>query len=59
MLLCLALFVVFGTGCTEQKKKSKETGEAISDAVKNAEKNINGAVLKMQDKADQLEKVDK
>ncbi len=37
------------------KKKSKERGQAIVDTVKGAEKNINDAVLKMQENLPQLE----
>ena len=39
----------------ESKKKSKERGQAIVDTVKGAEKNINDAVLKMQENLPQLE----
>ena len=51
----LALFLLVGTGCGEQKQKSKERGQAIVDTVKDAEKNINDAVLKMQENLPQLE----
>lgn len=54
----LALFLVIGAGCAEQEQKSKETGKAIIDTVKDAEKNIDDAVLKVQEKTDQLEEVD-
>ena len=47
--LWLALFLVMGAGCGEQKQKSKERGQAIVDTVKDADKNINDAVLKMQE----------
>jgi hypothetical protein len=57
--LCLALFLVIGTGCTEQEQKSKDTGKAIINTVKDAKKNINDAVLKMQEKTNQLDEVDK
>ena len=50
----LALFLLVGAGCGEQKK-SKERGQAIVDTVKGAEKNINDAVLKMQENLPQLE----
>ncbi len=50
--LWLALFLVMGAGCGEQKQKSKERGQAIVDTVK---KNINDAVLKMQENLPQLE----
>ena len=42
--LWLALFLLVGAGCGEQKQKSKERGQAIVDTVKDAEKNINDAV---------------
>ncbi len=51
----LALFLLVGAGCGEQKQKSKERGQAIVDTVKDAEKNINDAVLKMQENLPQLE----
>ena len=57
--LWLALFLVIGPGCAEQEQKSKETGEAIIDTVKDAEKDVNDAVSKMQEKANQLEEVEK
>ena len=47
--LWLALFLLVGAGCGEQKQKSKERGQAIVDTVKDADKNINDAVLKMQE----------
>ena len=53
--LWLALFLVMGAGCGEQKQKSKERGQAIVDTVKDADKNINDAVLKMQENLPQLE----
>ena len=53
--LWLALFLLVGAGCGEQKQKSKERGQAIVDTVKDAEKNINDAVLKMQENFPQLE----
>ena len=53
--LWLALFLVMGAGCEEQKQKSKERGKAIVDTVKDADKNINDAVLKMQENLPQLE----
>ena len=53
--LWLALFLLVGAGCGEQKQKSKERGQAIVDTVKDAEKNINDAVLKMQENLPQLE----
>ena len=56
--LWLALFLVMGPGCGEQKQKSKERGQAIVDTVKDADKNINDAVLKMQEKVNQLEETD-
>ena len=56
MLLLLALFLVIGAGCGEQK--SKKTGQAIIDTVKDAEKNVNDAVLKMQEKVNPLEETD-
>ncbi|MDE0848724.1 MAG: hypothetical protein OSA44_07950 [Nitrospinaceae bacterium] len=56
--LWLALFLLVGAGCGEQKQKSKERGQAIVDTVKDAEKNINDAVLKMQEKVNQLEETD-
>ncbi len=55
MLLLLTLFLVIGAGCREQEQKSKKTGQAIIDTVKDAEKNVNDAVLKMQEKVNQLE----
>ncbi len=55
MPLWLALFLLIGAGCAEQEEKSKKTGEAIINTVKGAEKNVNDAVAKMQEKADQLE----
>ena len=58
MLLLLALFLVIGAGCGEQEQKSKKTGQAIIDTVKDAEKNVNDAVLKMQEKVNQLEETD-
>jgi len=54
----MALFLMSGAGCTEQEQKSKETGKSILDTVKNAEKNVNDAVLKMQEKANKLEEAD-
>ena len=56
--LWLALFLVIGAGCREQEQKSKKTGQAITDTVKDAEKNVNDAVLKMQEKVNQLEETD-
>jgi len=57
--LWLVLFLVIAVaGCSEQKQKSKETGEAIIGIVKDAEKNVNDAVLKMQEKTNQLEEAD-
>jgi malate synthase len=53
--LWLALFLVMGAGCEEQKQKSKERRQAIVDTVKDADKNINDAVLKMQENLPQLE----
>ncbi len=53
--LWLALFLLVGAGYGEQKQKSKERGQAIVDTVKDAEKNINDAVLKMQENLPQLE----
>ena len=58
MLLLLTLFLVIGAGCREQEQKSKKTGQAIIDTVKDAEKNANDAVLKMQEKVNQLEETD-
>ena len=58
MLLLLTLFLVIGAGCREQEQKSKKTGQAIIDTVKDAEKNVNDAVLKMQEKVNQLEEKD-
>ena len=58
MLLLLTLFLVIGAGCREQEQKSKKTGQAITDTVKDAEKNVNDAVLKMQEKVNQLEETD-
>ena len=58
MLLLLTLFLVIGAGCREQEQKSKKTGQAIIDTVKDAEKNVNAAVLKMQEKVNQLEETD-
>ena len=58
MLLLLALFLVIGAGCGEQEQKSKKPGQAIIDTVKDAEKNVNDAVLKMQEKVNQLEETD-
>ena len=58
MLLLLTLFLVIGAGCREQEQKSKKTGQAIIDTVKDAEKNVNDAVLKMQEKVNQLEETD-
>ena len=55
MSLWLALFLVIGAGCAEQEQKSKDTGKAIMDTVKDAEKNVNDAVLKMQEKVNQIE----
>jgi hypothetical protein len=42
--LWLALFLLVGAGCGEQKQKSKERGQAIVDTVKDAEKNINDKI---------------
>ena len=53
--LWLALFLLVGAGCGEQKQKSEERGQAIVDTVKDAEKDINDAVLKMQENLPQLE----
>ena len=58
ILLLLTLFLVIGAGCREQEQKSKKTGQAIIDTVKDAEKNVNDAVLKMQEKVNQLEETD-
>ena len=58
MLLLLTLFLVIGAGCREQEQKSKKTVQAIIDTVKDAEKNVNDAVLKMQEKVNQLEETD-
>ena len=58
MLLLLTLFLVIGAGCREQEQKSKKTGQAIIDTVKDTEKNVNDAVLKMQEKVNQLEETD-
>ena len=58
MLLLLTLFLVIGAGCREQEQKSKKTGQAIIDTVKDAEKNVNYAVLKIQEKVNQLEETD-
>ena len=55
MLLLLTLFLVIGAGCREQEQKSKKTGQAIVDTAKDAEKNINDAVVKMQENLPQLE----
>jgi len=57
--LWLVIFLVMGAGCAEQEQKSRETGEAIIDTLKEAEKNVNDSVLKMQAKTDQLVEVDK
>ena len=46
---------MIGAGCGEQEQKSKKTGQAIIDTVKDAEKNVNDAVLKMQENLPQLE----
>jgi CHASE3 domain sensor protein len=55
---CLAVFLVSGSGCAEQEQKSRETGKSVLDTVKNAEKNVNDAVLKMQEKSNELEEAD-
>ena len=57
-LLLLALFLVIDAGYGGQEQKSKKTGQAIIDTVKDAEKNVNDAVLKMQEKVNQLEETD-
>ena len=54
----LALFLLVGAGCGEQKQKSKERGQAIVDTVKDAEKNVNDAVLKIKEKVNQLEETE-
>jgi hypothetical protein len=53
--LLLAIFLLIGGGCAEQKKNSQEKGEAVLDTVKEAEKKIDEAVMKFQEKTNQLE----
>ncbi|KMP10492.1 hypothetical protein UZ36_07420 [Candidatus Nitromaritima sp. SCGC AAA799-C22] len=56
-LLILAWTV--GAGCKEQEQKSRDTGKAVIDTVKTAEKNIDDAVARMQERMDQLEEENK
>ena len=57
--LFLAILLGMAVGCAEQEQKSKDTGKAIINTVKDAESNINDAVSKMQNNTAQLEDVEK
>ena len=55
MPLALILFFVLSVGCQEQEQKSKDTGQAIMDTLKDAGKTVEDAV---QEKTNQLEQAD-
>ena len=59
LALFLAILLGMAVGCAEQEQKSKDTGKAIINTIKDAESNINDAVSKMQNNTAQLDDVEK
>lgn len=53
--LVLAFILLTGLGCKAQEEKSRAKGKAVIDTIKQAEKNIDDAAAKMQERLNQFE----